>query len=87
MLALAEWEAGRCQMCGGDPGECQSPDADRNNPQATWIFQPALPVECHRTTASRLMRQDPNDHRALIPRVVKLRRGEPAPQIVWRDGG
>src|SRR5690606_39172952 len=26
MLALAEWEAGRCQMCGGDPGECQSPD-------------------------------------------------------------
>lgn len=83
MLALAEWEAGLCQFCGGDPAECQSPDADRNNPRATWIYHAKLPRECHVGTAARQHKQGKDDHRALIPQVVKQRRGTPAPRIDW----
>lgn len=83
MLALAEWERSRCPVCTGDPGECQSADADRNNPHAQWIYHPDLPVECHVGTAARLVTQKPDDRRALIPRVVKRRRGEPAPRLSW----
>ena len=83
MLALAEWEAGRCPVCHGDPAECQSPDADPNNPYATWIYHPKLPRVCHVGTAARRHKPKPDDNRALIPQVVRQRRGEPAPRIDW----
>lgn len=82
MLALAEWEATRCPICGGDPKECQDPAADRNNPYGKWVWWPKPPRECHVGTAMRLWEQKPDDKRALIPQVVKQRRGEPAPR--WK---
>lgn len=85
MLALAEWEDGRCPICGGDPKECQDFDADPDNPHATWIYRPKLPKVCHVGTALRKAdhAQKPDDKRALIPQVVKQRRGDPAPRLEW----
>ena len=83
MLALAEWEAIRCPHCGGDPEECQDPAADRNNPYGKWVYHPKPPIECHRGTAARKIQQKPDDNRALIPQVVRLPRGTPAPRIDW----
>jgi len=77
MLALRIWESRRCPVCGGNPDDCQSPDADRNNPHATWIYQPDLPVECHVGTAARIGAAKPDERRALIPQVRKRRRGQP----------
>jgi len=80
MIALAEWEADRCPVCGGDPADCQSPDADRNNPRSTWIYRAGLPVECHRGTARRIAvdrhaKDAPDDRRALLFPVEKRPRG------------
>lgn len=84
MLALAEWEAARCPVCGGDPAECQDFDADPDNPRAKWIYHPKLPKVCHVGTAARKAgTQKPDDKRALIPQVIKQRRGEPAPRLDW----
>ncbi|GAA4439369.1 hypothetical protein [Phytohabitans houttuyneae] len=83
MLAYAEWEAARCPVCGGDPAECQDPLADKDNPRGKWVYWPKLPKVCHVGTAARLYNQKPDDKRALIPQVVKQRRGEPAPRLDW----
>jgi hypothetical protein len=83
MLALAEWEATRCPMCGGDPAECQAPESDINNQFGKWAYHPDLPIECYRATAARKLKQDPEDRRALIPQVKKLPRGAPAPRTSW----
>lgn len=82
MLAYDEWEAARCPICGGDPAECQDPDADRNNPYGKWVWWPKLPRVCHVGTAMRMWQQKPDDKRAVIPQVVRQRRGDPAPR--WR---
>ncbi|MDG4792017.1 hypothetical protein O7626_40085 [Micromonospora sp. WMMD1102] len=74
MLALADWEASRCPSCGGDPDECQSPTADINNPFGTWVYD-AEWVECHRASAARRLAHEPEDRRALTPRVSRRRRG------------
>lgn len=79
MLALAEYEDGLCKECGGPPSVCQSPDADRNNPRATWIYWPKTLGECAITTAGRLWKQADDDKRALIPGVIRVRRGSPKP--------
>lgn len=83
MLAYAEFEAGLCQYCGGPSELCQSRDADRNNPRATWIYWPTTPAECAVTTAARVWadKRDPNDRRAMVPKVVRQRRGTPRPPI------
>lgn len=44
MLALAEWERGRCHLCGGDLTECW----DRSS-EGRWQVPP--PIRCQRTTA------------------------------------
>lgn len=78
MLALAEHEASRCPVCGGDPVDCQSPDVDGNNPLAAWQWQQQLPVECHKTSALRRgAPDDPKDKRALIATVRRVPRGTP----------
>lgn len=78
MLALAEYEAGLCPICGGPVEDCQSPDVDGNNPLATWKWQSQLPVECHKTTALRRGGpMDPSDTRALIGTVRRVPRGTP----------
>ncbi len=81
MLALAEYDANTCPHCGGPSEVCQSKDADRNNPRAQWIYWPVSPAECAVTTAMRLHKQDPDEARALIPRVVRVRRGSPRPTL------
>lgn len=80
MMALGEWEDSRCPICGGDPEMCQSPDADRNNPQGKWVWWPSL-RECHVGTAVRTIEHKPEDRRALIPKAVRKRRGEPGPRM------
>lgn len=80
MLALAEYEAGLCACCGGDPAVCQSPDADRNNPRATYIYWPLPPNECNIGTALKVGEKEfGNPAKALVPRVVRARRGDPRP--------
>jgi hypothetical protein len=79
MLALAEYEDNLCPHCGGPPGRCQDEDANRNNNRATWIYWPKTLGECAVTTAGRLWKQDPEDKRALIPGVIRVRRGSPRP--------
>lgn len=78
VLAYMEWEASRCPACGGDPAECQSPDADPHNPYAKWIYRAELPAECYVSSAARSNAPDPADKRALIPRVRRVPRGTPS---------
>lgn len=80
MLALAAYEADLCPHCGGPSSVCQSPDANRTDPHAKWIYWAVTPAECAIATAIRMHPQDPDDRRALIPRVVRVRRGSPKPK-------
>ncbi|NIL57084.1 hypothetical protein [Salinispora arenicola] len=84
MLALDAYEADLCPHCGGPSSVCQSADADRNNPRATWIYWPISPAECAISTAMRvgkpqLDKLNPDGRRALIPRAVRVRRGAAKP--------
>lgn len=51
MLALAEWEAGRCPVCGGDPDECWAAESER-------AYEVPLPIRCHRATAIAAARKE-----------------------------
>lgn len=58
-LALADYRATLCPLCGGPRDECMSPEAET-------AYEAALPVRCHKTTALRRgqkARQDkPGEH-------------------------
>lgn len=50
MLALAEWESSRCQVCGGDLTECWDATGER-------AFTVPPPIRCHRATAIAVARK------------------------------
>lgn len=78
MLALDAYEAGLCPHCGNPPEVCRDPDADRNNPQARWMYTALPPYVCHVGTAVKVGETKyPHPDKATIPRVVRHRRGAP----------
>lgn len=73
VLALAENRRWR-HHCGGDLRETTRPDRDANNPHATYMYRPSLPVECHLCSAIDRSRQDYAEDRRPLIHVARLER-------------
>jgi hypothetical protein len=60
MLALADWEANRCHICGGNLDECWDPASE-----GRWAVPP--PMRCYRGTAIAKTRKGYEDNPVNAP--------------------